>query len=138
MMHRPINICNHSSLFIFLHNFANCLHSWTILETIISSWSTIHGCGRITIFVVVCDNFYAFCDSSTIHFRQCQTFNWKEKNWFQNLGWRMSNSCSKLLKLRKTISRILVSYSQTHIRSFNIVCLIKAEGTSLNRWVLFL
>ena len=33
----------------------------------------------ITIFAVGFDNFYALCDSYAIHFRQCQTFNWKEK-----------------------------------------------------------
>ena len=29
MMHMPLNICNQSSFFKFLHNFANCLRSWT-------------------------------------------------------------------------------------------------------------
>ena len=28
MIHLPFNICNHSRLFKFLHNFGNCLRSW--------------------------------------------------------------------------------------------------------------
>ena len=31
MMDRSFNICNHSSLFIYLHNFVNCLHSCLIM-----------------------------------------------------------------------------------------------------------
>ena len=31
VIYRPLNICNHSSLFKFVHNFVNCLCSWTIM-----------------------------------------------------------------------------------------------------------
>ena len=79
---------------LHIHRVCNVLHGWRKFcsKNCRPPWRQK--------LVKTFDNFHALRDSYAIHFHQCQTFNWKERNWFRNMVWQMLNSSLILLKSR--------------------------------------